>query len=99
MRRSTLLALLGCMMLTAACATPRPNLPAAPLVEMPAEALRPCSLYVLPAAPKTSDLEIGYAVRGSQLAACELARNLAVQTFLAEFALRRQATQTRNAAP
>ncbi|HVI33796.1 hypothetical protein [Phenylobacterium sp.] len=54
---------------------------------MPAEAVRPCGLYVLPATPTQSDLEIGYATRGAQLVACDAARRLAVQTHAAEHAL------------
>jgi hypothetical protein len=62
-------------------------LPAAPRIATPAEAARPCGLYVLPAAPTQADLEIGYATRGAQLVACDAARRLAVQTHEAEHAL------------
>jgi hypothetical protein len=51
---------------------------------MPAEATRPCAIYRLPAQPTQADLEIGYATRGAQLAACDAARALAVQTHAAE---------------
>jgi hypothetical protein len=51
---------------------------------MPAEATRPCAIYRLPASPTQADLEIGYATRGAQLAACDAARALAVQTHAAE---------------
>jgi len=54
---------------------------------MPAEAMRPCALYRLPVAPTQADLEIGYATRGAQLAACDAARALAVQTQAAEHAM------------
>ena len=54
---------------------------------MPAEAARPCSLYVLPRAPTLADLEIGYATRGAQLVACDAARDLAVRTHAGEHAL------------
>jgi hypothetical protein len=54
---------------------------------MPAEAGRPCSLYVLSAQPTQADLEIGYATRGAQIVACDAARRLAVQTHEAEHAL------------
>ncbi|MCW2987591.1 MAG: hypothetical protein JWM24_529 [Solirubrobacterales bacterium] len=64
----------------------------APRVEMPAEAARACSLYLLPAAPNRSDLEIGYATRGAQIVACDAARALAVQTHAAEHALEDQVT-------
>jgi hypothetical protein len=59
---------------------------------MPAEAVRACSLYVLPAMPSQSDLEIGYATRGAQVVACDAARALAVQTHTAEHALEDQIT-------
>lgn len=61
---------------------------------MPAEAVKACSLYLLPEAPKKSDLEIGYATRGAQILACDAARALAVQTHAAEHALEDQVTQT-----
>ena len=51
---------------------------------MPAEAARPCAIYRLPMAPTQADLEIGYATRGAQIAACDAARALAVQTLAAE---------------
>lgn len=54
---------------------------------MPAEAMRPCAIYRLPAAPTQADLEIGYATRGAQLVACDAARALAVQTQTAEHAM------------
>jgi hypothetical protein len=92
MRRSTLIALTVCAPLTTACASRLPALPAAPRVEMPAEAVRPCGLYRLPANPKTADLEIGYATRGAEIVACDAARALAVQTHAAEHALADQLT-------
>jgi len=54
---------------------------------MPAEATRPCAIYRLPALPTQADLEIGYATRGAQLATCDAARALAVQTQAAEHAM------------
>ena len=87
MRHSILIASLVCMTLTAACATRRPTLPAAPRVEMPADAARPCSIFILPEAPSESDLEIGFTTRGAQIVACNAARSLAVQTHEAEHAL------------
>lgn len=54
---------------------------------MPAEATKPCALYRLPDTPTQADLEIGYATRGAQIVACDLARSLAVQTFIAEHAM------------
>jgi hypothetical protein len=58
---------------------------------MPAEATRACSLYVLPKAPTLMDLEVGYATRGAQLAACDGLRNLAVQVHAQEHRLEDQA--------
>ena len=92
MRRLTPPALLGCAMLTASCASRLPALPAAPRVEMPAEAVKACSLYLLPQSPTQADLEIGYATRGAQVVACNAARALAVQTHAAEHALEDQVT-------
>jgi hypothetical protein len=54
---------------------------------MPAEASRPCELYVLPQVPTQADLESGYVVRGAQIVACDAARRLAVDTHQAEHAL------------
>jgi hypothetical protein len=54
---------------------------------MPAEAARPCSLYLLPARPTQADLEIGYVTRGAQILACDGARKLAVDTHEAEHRL------------
>jgi hypothetical protein len=90
MRRLTLTALFGCGMLTCSCASQPPQLPAAPRVEIPTEAAKACSLYLLPQAPTQADLEIGYATRGAQVVACDAARTLAVQTHAAEHALEDQ---------
>jgi uncharacterized lipoprotein YajG len=80
----------ACMLLTSSCAS-RPQLSqAVPRIAMPAEATQPCSLFVLPASPSMSDLEIGYVTRGSQIATCDAARDLAVQTHAAEHALQDQ---------
>lgn len=87
MRRLTLIALLACATLTTSCASRLTSSPAAPRIETPTEAARPCSIYLLPKAPTQADLEIGYATRGAQLVACDAARRLAVQTHDAEHAL------------
>src|ERR1051325_7468262 len=84
MRPWTPIALAACAMLTTNCASRRPNSPAVPRLQMPAEAAQPCAIYRLPATPTQADLEIGYATRGAQLAACDAARSLAVQTQAAE---------------
>jgi hypothetical protein len=57
---------------------------------MPAEAMKSCSLYLLPQNPTQSDLEIGYVSRGAALVACDAARVLAVQTHASEHALEDQ---------
>ncbi|KRB52675.1 MAG: hypothetical protein IV099_11660 [Phenylobacterium sp.] len=54
---------------------------------MPEVAKRPCHLRRLPPSPTTADLEVSFAMRGADLAACELARKLAVETFDAQSAL------------
>ena len=87
MRTWMLSAPLACALLTASCASRPPSWSAAPQIETPDEAARPCGLYVLPANPTQADLEIGYATRGAQLVACDAARRLAVQTHAAEHAL------------
>lgn len=95
MRPLTLSAPLACALLTASCAARPPSLPAAPRIEIPAEAARPCGLFVLPDAATQSDLEVGYATRGAQLVACDAARRLAVQTLEAEHALEDRASKRR----
>lgn len=52
---------------------------------MPAEAAKPCTLVGrLPAEPTQADLEIGYAVRGAEILACDARRGLAVDVHQAE---------------
>ena len=87
MRPLPLIALFACATLTVSCAGSRPSLPAAPQIQMPAQARAACDLYRLPDAPTRADLEIGYATRGAQVAACDAARKLAVETHDAEHAL------------
>lgn len=77
----------ACALLTSGCASQLPTLPAAPRLDMPAEASRACELYLLPPDASQADLEIGFATRGAQIAACDAARRLAVQTHEAEHAL------------
>ena len=91
MHRSTLIALAGCGMLMTSCAAYLPVSTAAPRVEMPPEARRPCSLYRLPANPTQADLEFGYTARGANVAACDAARGLAVKTHDDEHALEAKA--------
>lgn len=47
-------------------------------LELPAIVTTPCRLHTLPESPTWADLEAGYAIRGEQLVACELARQTAV---------------------
>ena len=91
MRPWILLAPSACALLTSACAHRPPVLPAAPQLQMPAQAAQPCELYRLPEAPTQADLEIGYAKRGAELVACDAARRLAVETHATEHALEAQA--------
>lgn len=60
---------------------------AVPRIEMPEVARRPCHLRRLSPSPTIADLEVSFAMRGADLAACELARKLAVETFDAQNAL------------
>lgn len=79
------IALLGCATMTASCAgSPPISSVAPPRLTLPAMAGRPCELHRLPDAPTLGDLEAGYMVRGRQIADCDTARRLAVETLLAE---------------
>ena len=52
---------------------------------MPATAVQPCTLVGrLPAEPAQADLEIGYAVRGAEILACDAKRSLAVDVHQGE---------------
>lgn len=52
---------------------------------MPATATEPCVLVGrLPTEPTQADLEIGYAVRGAEILACDARRGLAVDVHQAE---------------
>lgn len=86
---------LACTLMIASCASPRPSLPAAPQIQTPAEARRPCAIHRLPERPTQVDLEIAYATRGAQIVACDSARRLAVETHEAEHALEAQARRSR----
>jgi hypothetical protein len=68
----------------ASCAASLPPSAAPPRLSLPAAAIRPCVLDRLPDAPTQGDLEVVYVARGAALAACETARQLAVETLLAE---------------
>lgn len=78
-------ALIACATMTASCAGSLPTSPVAPpRLTLPALASRPCDVYRLPADPTLSDLETGYMTRGRQIADCDLARQMAVDTLVAE---------------
>jgi len=88
MRRWILTAFLSCAGLTAGCATPPPALPVAlPQLTPPPAATAPCEVYVLPPAATRADLDAGYVRRGAQIAACDAARRMALETLEAEHAL------------
>jgi len=79
------IALTACATMIASCAGSRPTSSVAPpRLTLPAMASRPCALHRLPAAPTLGDLEAGYMTRGRQIADCDAARRLAVDTLLAE---------------
>ena len=79
------IALIVCATMTASCAGSAPISSAAPpRLTLPQMAIQPCELHRLPAAPTVGDLEVGYMTRGRQIADCDAARRLAVDTLLAE---------------
>ena len=91
MRFLTLIGLIALVAPTANCASSSPiSLDVPPRIEMPQTASAPCELYVLPPHPSQGDLDIGYATRGAQLVACDVARRLAVATFEAEHKLQKK---------
>ena len=80
----------------ASCAASLPPSAVPPRLTLPQAATTPCVLARLPDAPTQGDLEVAYAARGAALIACDGARELAVETLLAERALqdRWRAAQT-----
>lgn len=98
MSRWILSAALVSTLTIAGCVSSPVTLSAAPppRLEMPATAMRPCTLHLLPDAPTEADLDLGLAARGANLVACDAARSLAVQTWAAEHELQdRRLTQRR----
>lgn len=87
MKRLTLIALSACGLGMQACAGSPLTSTAAPRVDMPETARRPCSIYLLPDNPTQADLEAGYQARGADLVSCNAARALAVKTHDDEHAL------------
>lgn len=77
-----------CAAMIASCAgSPPISRVAPPRLTLPEAARRPCALAILPADPTTADLEAAYLERGAQIAACDGARRLAVETLDAERAM------------
>ena len=78
------------------CAASLPPSAAPPRLSLPRPATTPCVLDRLPERPTQGDLEVAYVARGAALLACETARELAVETLLAERVLqdRWRAAQT-----
>ena len=80
--------LIACGLMIASCAPMAKPLPVAPpLLTLPVQAQTPCDLPQLPVAASLADLEVGYVERGEALVACDLARQLAVETLVHERAL------------
>lgn len=71
----------------ASCAVSPPPSAIPPRLTLPTAAATPCRLDRLPDAPTLADLEAGYLARGAALVDCDAARDLAVDTLLAERAL------------
>ncbi len=81
------LAPIGFIAMTASCAASIPPSAFPPRLPLPQAAIRPCVLDRLGEKPTQGDLEVAYVARGAALVACETARELAVNTLLAERAL------------
>jgi len=80
--------LTACVPMIASCAgLPPPSAPEPPQLILPEVVTSPCSLTRLAEAPTLADLEVAYMERGGDLLACDAARQLAVDTLLAERAL------------
>lgn len=58
-----------------------------PRLALPTAATTPCRLDLLPETPTQGDLTASYLRRGEALVLCDAARDLAVQTLIAERAL------------
>lgn len=77
-------AIASALMIASCAASATTSSVAPPRLTLPEMAGRPCELHRLPDAPTLGDLEAGYMTRGRQIADCDLARRLAVQTLMAE---------------
>ncbi|HZV84658.1 MAG TPA: hypothetical protein VFF48_06700 [Brevundimonas sp.] len=91
------LALLVCVSMTAGCATPPPPSAPSPRLILPEAAATPCRLDRLPEGATLADLEVSYVTRGAALVLCDAARDLAVDTLLAERALQDRPRPRRHA--
>jgi hypothetical protein len=87
-----------CATMIAGCASSRPSSAIPPRLTLPPAATTPCRLESLPADPTLADLDRVYLARGAALLACDGARQLAVDTLLAERGLQ-DAWRTGVAAP
>ncbi len=74
-----------CALMIASCAgLPPLSAPVPPQLTLPEPATTPCALTQLGEAPTQADLEVAYMTRGGDLIACDAARQMAVDTLLAE---------------
>lgn len=80
-------ALVACALMTTNCAASRPESVAPPRLSVPAAAITPCELARLPDTPTLADLEVAYLTRGARLVACDAARRLAIESWMAERAM------------
>ena len=88
MNHWTLCGLSACTLMIASCAAAPPiSMAAPPRLILPEAAVAPCALAILPQDPSWSDLEAAYLRRGAQIAACDAARRMAVDTLTAERAM------------
>lgn len=86
--RWTRIALLALPGTTASCAVSLPPSAEPPRLVLARSATTPCVLERLAIAPTQADLEVAYVERGARLVDCENARASAVETLMAERALR-----------
>jgi len=80
----TRIAPLVCATMIASCAGSPPLSARPPRLALPPAATRPCRLDRLDDAPTLAEMEASYMARGLELAECEAARRLAVETLQAE---------------
>lgn len=80
----TLLAPLGCALMTTACAGSASWTAPDPRLTLPEVATRPCRLPILPSDPTRADLERGYVLRGVALVECDAARRTALDVLTLE---------------